>query len=77
MVGLHKDSLPNLQKRNVYKINCKNCDACYVGQMEKTRVLYMKEYMNIKTTYVHTISFPTQLSLNTGCITVMNLIGTM
>ena len=59
MVGLHKDSLPNLQKRNVYKINCKNCDACYVGQMEKTRVLYMKEYMNIKTTY---IQYPFPLS---------------
>lgn len=33
LIGLGKDKLENLEKNNiVYQIDCKNCDASYIGQ---------------------------------------------
>ncbi|KYN15983.1 hypothetical protein ALC57_11780, partial [Trachymyrmex cornetzi] len=41
-IKTHKDPLPNMAKKHVvYKINCNNCDASYVGQTKrklKTRI---------------------------------------
>ncbi|KYN14843.1 hypothetical protein ALC57_12952, partial [Trachymyrmex cornetzi] len=48
-----KDGLPHDSKENVvYKINCKNCDASYVGQTGrklKTRINEHKNDINPRT----------------------------
>ncbi|KYN19405.1 hypothetical protein ALC57_08263 [Trachymyrmex cornetzi] len=42
-----KDRLSNLQKKNViYKINCRDCDASYVGQTKRTLKTRVKEHKN-------------------------------
>jgi len=36
-IKVHKDKLPSLSRPNVvYKINCSNCEASYVGQTKRT-----------------------------------------
>jgi len=52
-IKAQKDSLPKSSNMNiVYKINCKNCDASYVGQTGrqlKTRISEHKNHINRKT----------------------------
>ncbi|KYN09517.1 hypothetical protein ALC57_18364 [Trachymyrmex cornetzi] len=46
-IGPQKDRLSNLQQKNViYKINCKDCDASYVGQTKRTLKTRVKEHKN-------------------------------
>jgi len=34
-IRAQKDKLPTLHSNVVYKINCQNCDASYVGQTKR------------------------------------------
>ncbi|XP_071582148.1 uncharacterized protein [Temnothorax nylanderi] len=44
-IRVHKDPLPNSSMRNiVYKINCKDCDASYVGQTGRQLQTRVKEH---------------------------------
>ncbi|KYN04513.1 hypothetical protein ALC62_04617, partial [Cyphomyrmex costatus] len=46
-IHTHKDHLPNMQKRNlVYKINCNDCNASYVGQTKRTLKTRITEHKN-------------------------------
>jgi len=52
MIKAQKDTLPKGHNKNVvYKLNCKNCDASYVGQTKRrlnTRVIEHKKDINKK-----------------------------
>ena len=40
-----KDKIPISQKQGVvYKVNCKNCDSCYIGQTKRSVETRMKEH---------------------------------
>jgi predicted GIY-YIG superfamily endonuclease len=46
-IKVHKDPLPDSSKRNVvYKINCKSCDASYVGQTGRQLHTRISEHKN-------------------------------
>jgi len=46
-IKVHKDTLPSLSRSNVvYKINCLNCDASYVGQTKRTLNTRVAEHRN-------------------------------
>ncbi|KYQ49832.1 hypothetical protein ALC60_11007 [Trachymyrmex zeteki] len=46
-IKVHKDPSPNEEKRNiVYKINCKECDASYVGQTGRKLKRRIAEHRN-------------------------------
>lgn len=46
-IKVHKDIIPNSQLNNVvYKINCRNCDASYVGQTRRRLCTRMSEHRN-------------------------------
>jgi len=48
-IKVHKDTLPSLSRANVvYKINCLNCDASYVGQTKRTLNTRVAEHRNIR-----------------------------
>jgi len=63
----HKDSLPNSSQMNVvYKLNCKDCNASYVGQTSrllKTRIAEHKNYINRNTT-VHSVITDHRINLS-------------
>ncbi|KYM94067.1 hypothetical protein ALC62_15328, partial [Cyphomyrmex costatus] len=43
----HKDHVSNMKRRNlVYKINCKDCNASYVGQTKRTLKTRITEHKN-------------------------------
>ena len=47
LIKTHKDTLPNLNKKNVvYKINCSDCDASYVGQTGRQLHTRISEHRN-------------------------------
>src|SRR5436190_18793427 len=47
IVRTHKDALPHMSRSNiVYKINCNNCDASYVGQTGRQLMTRIKEHKN-------------------------------
>jgi len=54
----HKDSRPNLCKKNVvYKLNCNNCETTYVGQTKrqlKTRIAEHRSHIK-KNTSTHSV----------------------
>jgi len=44
-IKVHKDPLPNEQKTNVvYRINCLDCNASYVGQTKRQLITRIKEH---------------------------------
>lgn len=44
---IHKDPLPNLSKKNVvYKLNCRDCNATYVGQTKRLLKTRISEHRN-------------------------------
>jgi len=47
-----KDKIPISQEQGVvYKVNCKNCDSCYIGQTKRSVETRMKEHeSNIRST---------------------------
>jgi len=46
-IKVHKDPLPNMQKKNVvYKICCKDCNASYVGQTGRLLKTRVSEHQN-------------------------------
>ncbi|KYN20120.1 hypothetical protein ALC57_07527, partial [Trachymyrmex cornetzi] len=46
-IKTQKDHVASLMKRNViYKINCNDCDASYVGQTKRTLATRVKEHKN-------------------------------
>ncbi|KYN11190.1 hypothetical protein ALC57_16658 [Trachymyrmex cornetzi] len=46
-IKTHKDPLPNMAKKHiVYKINCNNCDASYVGQTKRKLKTRITEHRN-------------------------------
>ncbi|KYN16034.1 hypothetical protein ALC57_11718, partial [Trachymyrmex cornetzi] len=46
-IKTHKDPLPNISKKNVvYKINCNDCDASYVGQTKRKLKTRITEHRN-------------------------------
>ncbi|KYM93790.1 hypothetical protein ALC62_15634, partial [Cyphomyrmex costatus] len=46
-IHANKDRLSNMQKRNiVYKINCNDCNASYVGQTKRTLKTRVAEHKN-------------------------------
>jgi len=53
-IKIHKDPLPNLQKKNVvYKIHYNDCDASYVGQtgrLLKTKISEHQSHIRRNTT---------------------------
>lgn len=53
-IKVHKDSCPQTARSNVvYKINCNNCDASYVGQTKRqvhTRIAEHKNHIRRSTT---------------------------
>jgi len=53
LIKVHKDRLPSNSNKNVvYKIQCRDCDATYVGQTDRlltTRINEHKNYINRKT----------------------------
>jgi len=59
-IKVHKDVLPVLSRSNVvYKINCSDCDASYVGQTERTlntRVNEHKSHIRRNTTQFSVIT---------------------
>ncbi|KYQ56377.1 hypothetical protein ALC60_04785 [Trachymyrmex zeteki] len=46
IIRMHKDSLLDSSKRNVYRINCNDCDASYVGQTGKKLKTRISEHFN-------------------------------
>jgi len=58
IIKAHKDPLPNLCKKNVvYKLNCNNCEATYVGQMKrqlKTRIVEHRNHIK-RNTSTHSV----------------------
>jgi len=47
IIKAHKDPLPNLCKKNViYKLNCNNCEATYVGQTKRQVKTKIVEHRN-------------------------------
>jgi len=47
IVRVHKDQTEHLHKNNViYKINCKDCNASYVGQTKRRLKTRIKEHCN-------------------------------
>lgn len=47
LIKTYKDSLKNINKCNIiYKIDCKNCDASYVGQTGRQLQTRVKEHRN-------------------------------
>lgn len=54
IIKTHKDPIPKQSKKNVvYKINCGDCDASYVGQTGRKLITRIKEhnkYINRNTT---------------------------
>jgi len=63
----HKDTLPNSSQMNVvYKLNCKDCNASYVGQTSRllrTRITEHKNHINRNTT-VHSVITDHRISLS-------------
>jgi len=53
IIKAHKDLLPNLCKKNVYKLlNCNNCETTYVGQTKrqlKTRIIEHRNHIKRNT----------------------------
>ena len=48
IIKAQKDVLPHDSKKNVvYKINCKNCNASYVGQTDRKLKTRINEHKNI------------------------------
>jgi len=58
IIKAHKDPLPNLCKKNVvYKLNCNNCEATYVGQTKrqlKTRIVEHRNHIK-RNTSIHSV----------------------
>jgi len=58
IIKAHKDPLTNLCKKNViYKLNCNNCEATYVGQTKrqlKTRIIEHRNYIK-RNTSTHSV----------------------
>lgn len=49
-IKVYKDKLDNLMKNNiVYKINCRDCDMTYVGQIGKRLKTRLAEHRRIPT----------------------------
>jgi len=47
IIKTHKDPLSNLYKKNVvYKLNCNNCEATYVGQTKRQLKTRIAEHRN-------------------------------
>ncbi|XP_018361292.1 PREDICTED: uncharacterized protein LOC108760021 [Trachymyrmex cornetzi] len=66
-IKTHKDPVPNLAKRNVmYKINCNDCDASYVGQTKRTVKTRITEHRNDirKTNSNHSVITEHRLNFN-------------
>jgi len=58
IIKAHKDPFPNLCKKNVvYKLNCNNCEATYVGQTKRqleTRIVEHKNHIK-RNTSTHSV----------------------
>jgi len=58
IIKAHKDPLPNLCKKKViYKLNCNNCEATYVGQTKrqlKTRIAKHRNHIK-RNTSTHSV----------------------
>jgi len=47
LIRLDKDKLPNNERTNVvYKLNCNNCNATYIGQTKRHLHTRVKEHIN-------------------------------
>jgi len=45
-IKVHKDPIPIIARPNVYKINCLECNASYVGQTKRTLNTRINEHRN-------------------------------
>jgi len=64
-IKTHKDPLLNKAKKNVvYKIYCKDCDASYVGQTERTLKTRILEHCNRRNTSDYSVITEHRLDLN-------------
>ena len=64
-IKTHKDPLLNKTKKNVvYKIYCKDCDASYVGQTERTLKTRILEHCNRRNTSDYSVITEHRLDLN-------------
>jgi len=67
IIKAHKDPLPNLCKKNVvYKLNCNNCEAIYVGQTKRqlqTRIVEHRNHIK-RNTSTHSVITDHSLTMN-------------
>ena len=69
VIKLGKDSTKQMDRTNVvYKIRCKDCEACYIGETKRTLKTRIKEHINNKNNesvvWQHQINFRHEFDWN-------------
>lgn len=44
LLGTAKDKVPTMEKAGIYKINCNDCESCYIGQTSRPVLVRYREH---------------------------------